>query len=115
MQQHCIALQRKIQHRLAGESVNIELEELKHLLRSKRFSLDDVRPLAERAVRAIDRLEAENQVLMAELRRYHATDVQLKKIREAIKTLFSEKTDFNAEQIIQHLAALLDIAPPSTT
>ena len=95
--------------------MNIELEELKHLLRSKRFSLDDVRPLAERAVRAIDRLEAENQVLMAELRRYHATDAQLKKIREAIKTLFSEKTDFNAEQIIQHLAALLDIAPPSTT
>lgn len=93
--------------------MDIELEELKQLLRSKRFSLDDVRPLAERAVRAIDRLEAENQALVAELRFYQAADAQLKKIREAIKALLSEKTDFSAEQIARQLATLLDLAPPS--
>jgi phage terminase Nu1 subunit (DNA packaging protein) len=93
--------------------VDIELEELKQLLRSKRFSLDDVRPLAERAVRAIDRLEAENRALVAELRYYQAADVHLKKIREAIKVLFSENTDFNAEQIARRIATLLDNHPPS--
>jgi phage terminase Nu1 subunit (DNA packaging protein) len=93
--------------------VDIELEELKQLLRSKRFSLDDVRPLAERAVRAIDRLEAENRALVAELRYYQAADVHLKKIREAIKVLFSENTDFNAEQIAHRIATLLDNHPPS--
>jgi len=95
--------------------VDIELEELKQLLRSKRFSLDDVRPLAERAVRAIDRLEAENQALVMELRHYQAADAQLKKIREAIKTLLSDKRDFSADQIARQLATLLDLAPPSAT
>lgn len=93
--------------------MDIELEELKQLLRSKRFSLDDVRPLAERAVHAIDRLEAENRALVAELRYYQAADIQLKKIRDAIKVLFSENTDFSAEQIARHIATLLDNHPPS--
>jgi phage terminase Nu1 subunit (DNA packaging protein) len=50
---------------------------------------------------------------MTELRYYQAADAQLKKIREAIKTLFSEKSDFSTEQIARQLAALLDLAPPS--
>lgn len=93
--------------------MDIELEELKQLLRSKRFSLDDVRPLAERAVRAIDRLETENQALLMKLRHYQTADDQLKKIREAIKTLLSGKSEFTADQIARQLAALLDLAPPS--
>jgi hypothetical protein len=64
-------------------------------------------------VRAIDRLEAENQALVTELRYYQAADAQLKKIREAIKTLLSEKSEFSADRTARELAALLDLAPPS--
>jgi hypothetical protein len=88
--------------------MNTELEELKQMLRSKRFSLDDVRPLAERAVRAIDRLEAENHALMVEFRRYQSAETQLQKIRETIKALLAEKADLTAEQTARRLAALLD-------
>jgi hypothetical protein len=91
--------------------VNTELEELKQMLRSKRFSLDDVRPLAERAVRAIDRLEAENQALMVEFRRYQTAETQLQKIRETIKALLAEKAELSAEQTARRLAALLDDEP----
>ena len=88
--------------------MNTELEELKQMLRSKRFSLDDVRPLTERAVRAIDRLEAENHALMVEFRRYQTTETQLKKIRETIRALLAENGDLTAEQTARCLAALLD-------
>lgn len=92
--------------------MDIDLEELKQQLRSKRFSLDDVRPLAERAVRVIDRLEAENQALVTELHQYRTAETQLKKIREAIASLLSEKDRLNIEQASLRLATILDGAQP---
>lgn len=54
--------------------MNIELEELKQQLCGKRFSIDEVRPLMERAARVIDRLQAENLMLAAELKRHRRAE-----------------------------------------
>ena len=49
--------------------MDMELEELKRQLLSKSFALDEVIPLARRAAQAIERLQAENLALCAELQR----------------------------------------------
>lgn len=47
-----------------------EIDELKRQLRGKRFAIDDIVPLAEKAARTIERLQAENAVLKRELLSY---------------------------------------------
>ena len=90
----------------------MELEELKRQLLSKSFALDEVIPLARRAAQAIERLQAENLALCAELQRCKESDSQLKTLVEAIGRLIAEKSVIDTEQAYQRLTAAIGNVNP---
>jgi hypothetical protein len=92
-----------------GDKVKSELKELTQQLRSKRFSLDDVRPLMEQAAHAIDRLQSENLALLVELRHYQAIEARLQKAQQLADALLRADGARLPEQLVQELAALLDM------